>query len=259
MYDSAKRVFIFFVLFLFVGCDIFEYSPYDDDLETNIRDSNSKNISKINSILTETETDSFDYALISDTHSDYDYLHDAVKWINRHENIKFTLHLGDQSDSGLKFEFENTLNELNKLNNPFIVIIGNHDHLSQGKSIYNTIYGQTNFTFTIGSSKFIGFDNIVWENANNRPDFDWLQNELNSHNGNLFLLMHIPEGCMSMELYKEEYLSIINQINNLYRFHGHTHCLDDNWPKLITCAITEKMIPVVSVRNQNVSYKIESF
>ncbi len=239
------------------GCNLFRFSPYDDDLQTDVRNSNKKNISKILTILSETSTDSFAFALISDSHSDYDDLHDVVKWINNNKNIKFTLFLGDQTDFGLKFEFENTLKELKELNIPFITIIGNHDYLSQGKSLFEKLYGETNFTFSAGSNKFICFDNIVWENNNKKPDFEWLRNELNYHSGNIFLLSHIPEESEPMSDYRLEYNSLIEDIPNLYRFHGHTHRFRDEWPKLTTCEITKKIIPVIYVQGSAVYYSIE--
>jgi len=243
-----------FVLVSITGCSVFEYSPYDDNLNTSIRNSNLKNISRIQDILTETETDSFDFAIISDSHSDYDDLHEVVKKINSNSDIKLTIHLGDQTDLGLKFEFENSLNELNNLKFPYVVVIGNHDYLSQGKSIFEMIYGKTNFSFQIGTNNFIGFDNIVWENNNSRPNFEWLKNELAGLEGNKFLLMHLTETSNSMELYREEYLSIINNIQDLYRFHGHTHVLDIDWPRVVAPMTSDRIIPVISVRGNIVSY-----
>jgi predicted phosphodiesterase len=231
----------FFCIFLVLtGCNIFQFSPYDTDLETNIRNNNRNNILMIENILTVAERDSFSFAVISDSHSDYDDLYDVVKWINKNQNIKFTVYLGDHTDLGLKFEFENTLNELENLKQPYITIIGNHDYLSQGKSIFEQIYGRTNFSFTISDNKFIGFDNIVWENDNKRPEFEWLINELSNESVNTFLMMHIPEESKPMEEYRSEYNSIIENIPNLYRIHGHTHSLKNEWPKLTTCEIAEK-------------------
>jgi predicted phosphodiesterase len=251
-------VILFFIFVVLSGCNVFKFSPYDDDLETDIRNSNFKNIIKIENNFTVAEKDSFDFAIISDSHSDYDDLHDVVKWINKNPNIKFTFFLGDQTDLGLKFEFENTLYELEKLNKPYIVIIGNHDYLSQGKSIFQQIYGNTNFSFSIGNNKFIGFDNIVWENDNKRPEFEWLQNELDDKIcKNIFLMMHIPEESEPMEKYRHEYSIIIKDVPNLYRLHGHTHSLKVEWPKLTTCEISKKKVPIISVRNSSVEYIIE--
>lgn len=95
MFNSTNNIFMIFALMSITGCSFFEYSPYDDDLNTSIRNSNLKNISRIQNILTEVEADSFDFALISDSHSDYDDLHKVVKKINNNSDIKFTIHLGD--------------------------------------------------------------------------------------------------------------------------------------------------------------------
>ena len=66
--------------------------------------------------------------------------------------------------------------------------------------------------------------------------------------------MHLTETSNSMELYREEYLSIINNIQDLYRFHGHTHVLDIDWPRVVAPMTSDRIIPVISVRGNIVSY-----
>jgi parallel beta-helix repeat protein len=59
-----------------------------------------------------------------------DRLDGIVNWINEHEesdNIHFVVVLGDMSDSGEKSELLRAREFLNKLNVPYIPVIGNHD------------------------------------------------------------------------------------------------------------------------------------
>jgi len=253
-----KRLFLL-LLFILAGCDLVEFSPYDDQVDADFKNLNSINLAKIENHLSFAEKDSFDFAVISDTHIDYDDLHKAVKWVNGQPQIKLLVHLGDQTDAGLKYEFENSASELNKLIIPFVVVVGNHDYLSQGAGIYDKVYGPKNFVFYVGSNQFIAFDDVVWENNNSKPDFAWLKRGLNSWQGNQFLLMHIPETVDQMDPYREEYLSVISSRPDLVRLHGHTHNYVNEWPKLTVDNIRSGRIAVISVRGKLIAVRMEAF
>jgi len=256
---SLLRLALLLITLMLSACDLVEFSPYDDKVDSDFKDLTKLNLSRLSNSLSTAEKDSFDFAVISDTHIDYDELHKAVKWINNCPRIKLLVHLGDQTDTGLKYEYENTARELQNLNIPYIVVIGNHDYLSQGSRIYSKIYGPKNFSFTVGSNKFIAFDDVVWENNNSKPDFIWLKNELSGWQGNQFLLMHIPESSDQMESYQAEYQSTISGTPGLIRLHGHTHSFLNNWPQLTTGRLKDGLICIISVRKNTVSFRMESY
>jgi len=164
----------------FASCDeMTEFSPYDAN--TSQRNQNAENISKIQEELQ--NSDSLVFIAISDTHSDYSDLRAAVKAINEMEGISFVVVCGDITDWGLSKEFEDYFGLINRLNIPSVTMIGNHDYLSNGKLIFNKLFGPTNFSFDVGNYRMVMFDNVVWENGNQEPDFDWFKEKLDTPEG----------------------------------------------------------------------------
>ncbi|MBN1970565.1 MAG: metallophosphoesterase [Candidatus Delongbacteria bacterium] len=254
-----RYLIIFIIALLINGCRFFQYSIYDDDVNSDYRNILYRNIHQIISVLESDQKKEFSFAIISDTHTRYKDLHDVISKINRLDNVDFTIILGDITDLGLKFEFENSIEEFERLKNPYLTVIGNHDYLSQGKSIYKQTLGETNLAFTANNDKFIFFDDVVWENDNKSPDFNWLKEEIESSNSeNIFLFAHIPEDNNQMKLYRKQYENIISNCTNLYRFHGHTHHQKIEWPKITVDDIESRSILIISVDNENINFSFES-
>lgn len=134
------------------GCSLIDIHPYDADPDAP-RGINRANIEII-------ERDYKDqselvFAVISDTQRWYDETADAVKSINAREDIDFIIHCGDLTDFGATKEFEWMSRELECLNKPYVCIIGNHDCLGNGEAVYREIYGDLNFSFTVGDTHFL--------------------------------------------------------------------------------------------------------
>ena len=172
---------------VFVSCDkMTHYSPYDAN--TKHSNVNSINISEI--LSKQQSDDSLVFIAISDTHTEYSDLRAAVTTINEMKDISFVMVCGDVTDWGLFNEFDDYYHLISRLNIPFVTLIGNHDYLSNGKLIFNKMFGPTNFYFDIGNYRMAVFDNVVWENGNQEPDFNWFQQTLN-----------VPEGMTSVACY----------------------------------------------------------
>lgn len=140
------------------GCDMIEYHPYDLDIDgkTGI---NSENIAEISALLDGKEEISF--AVISDTQRWYDETEDAVADINARSDIDFVVHTGDLSDFGAKLEFELQRDILEKLQVPYVCLLGNHDCVATGKHVFNKIFGEDNFVFTAGNVQFVCVNTTV--------------------------------------------------------------------------------------------------
>jgi hypothetical protein len=69
---------------------------------------------------------------------------------------------------------------MNKLTVPYVVVLGNHDCLANGMSIYNTVFGKENFAFTAGAARFICLNTNAFEFDYSRPvpDFQFMEQEL---------------------------------------------------------------------------------
>lgn len=158
------------------GCDLFEAHPYDVDISGD-RDILFKNIERIEASTSGHE--GLRFAMISDTQGAYDETVDAVKAING-ENVDFVLHGGDLSDYGMTKEFMRQRDILDKLDVPYVCVIGNHDCLGTGEEAFQAVFGPLNFAFTAGNVRFICLNTNAMEYDYSRPvpDFGFLENEL---------------------------------------------------------------------------------
>jgi len=247
---------------LLASCDkLTRFSPYDANTSHN--NVNSLNISEIESQLL--SNDSITFIALSDTHTDYSDLRAAVTTINEMEGISFVMVCGDITDWGLYNEFDDYYHLISRLNIPFVTLIGNHDYLSNGKTIYNKMFGPTNFYFDIGNYRMVVFDNVVWENGNQAPDFDWFQETL-----------AVPEGMISIACYhihpwdpqlENGYADKIKEIieNNsviLSLFgHGHDYREEEinNRRYLMVPDITMRNMAKITLANKAATVKILNF
>ena len=159
------------------GCDMIEYHPYDLDVsgETHI---NAKNITLIEEKTK--DKDEISFVVISDTQRWYDETEEAVKVINKMEGVDFVLHTGDISDFGLKKEYELQRDILNRLNVPYVVVLGNHDCLGTGKRLFNKIFGEFDYAFTAGFVRFlcVNTNSLEFDRDVRVPDLKFLEREL---------------------------------------------------------------------------------
>lgn len=232
------------VLLTICSCDkLTQYSPYDANTEqSNV---NALNISEIESL--QLPDDTITFIALSDTHTKYSDLRAAVTTINEMEGISFVIVCGDITDWGLFNEFDDYYHLISRLNIPFVTLIGNHDYLSNGKLIFNKMFGPTNFYFDIGNYRMAVFDNVVWENGNQEPDFNWFQQTLN-----------VPEGMTSVACYHihrfdpqlengyaDKMLGIIEKNPVSLSIFGHGH---DYWEEEVNNR-RYLMVPDITMRN----------
>jgi predicted phosphodiesterase len=156
-----------------------EYHPYDGRItgETNI---NNKNIARIESACAGKRTIRF--IMMSDTQRWYDETEDFVKSIKQRNDIDFVIHGGDISDFGLTKEFLWMRDIMNKLTVPYVVLLGNHDCLANGIQVFNEVFGEVNFSFIAGETKFVCLNTNALEFDYSRPvpDFQFMEQELKS-------------------------------------------------------------------------------
>lgn len=164
--------------FIFQGCDMIEYHPYDGRVSGE-RDINNKNIARIEKACK--GKTAIRFAVISDTQRWYDETEDAVKALNKRNDIDFVIHAGDVSDFGLTKEFIWMRDRLNELNTPYVVILGNHDCLANGMDVFHTVFGEVNLSFLAGNTKFVCLNTnaLEFDYSHPVPDFEFILNELN--------------------------------------------------------------------------------
>lgn len=236
---------------LYTCSDLIEYSPYEvRGITTSINTTNAGIIARQT-----IPADTLRFGLISDTHSHYDDLADAITSINHQESIQFVVFCGDCTHRGLSQEYTWYSNIIGTCRYPVITVIGNHDLRSNGRKNFENIFGPANMSFTCMNYRFIVFDDIVWENNNKCPDFDWLQGELTKNNAPAILLTHLPPWNMQLEGNCCHAFSEIISVSNLILcIHGHEHKFSENSfagvPAIVAGEITERNYCIVKVYDQ---------
>lgn len=217
------RAFILLLL-LVQSCGEFNVSPYIS--KTSNSRTNSKQLSLISNNEAAAPT-SFKIAVISDTHNYYKELEEQVEYINKRKNeYEFVIVAGDITNLGLLREYEMTKRLLEKLSIPYIVAAGNHDLLSNGESIYDQMFGSSNFSFVYKQTKFIVFNNNNWEATGKIPDLDFVESELaSSSSSNNVLISHVsPEDRDRWnEAQRNEFSKLVSDYSVDYYLNGHDH------------------------------------
>lgn len=237
--------------FISACSEIIEYSPYDTDV-------NTKNLNEISSEIIATGIsphDTVKFALFSDIHDNYDDMSDAIKSINRQKGLQFVICCGDVTNSGLAQEYHWYLDVADGSDYPVITLIGNHDCLSNGYSVYTRLFGGSDFSFIAGRYKFILFDNIVWEKNNQEPDYRWLAGEVADVSYLNVFLSHFPPDSDEMEgVHDISCSNIIDSLNTILRIHGHTHCFRetvyDGIPIIISADIEDREYYIVTLTGE---------
>jgi len=163
MNKFLNTILLFQILFITSCSDLIEYTPYDTDIQTH--DLNISESSKIN-FEEQSTSDTLRFALISDIHENYDDLYDAISNINQLTGLQFVVCCGDITNAGLAQEFKWYINNSKGSIYPLITVIGNHDYLSNGHTVYTKLFGSSDMSFLVGKYKFILFDDIIWEKNN---------------------------------------------------------------------------------------------
>lgn len=179
---------------MLTSCDgLFDIHPYDVnfDGETGI---NRKQMDIIEKKFLDQGT--LRVAFISDTHLWLSDARDQVEDVNRRD-VDFVIHCGDLTDTGTSKEFEWSREILQKLNVPYVALIGNHDFLGTGNQSYEVMYGDMDFSFIAGRIKFVCLNTNAteYDYLAAVPNFDFMEEEM-SKDGDKFertvLVMHAP-------------------------------------------------------------------
>ncbi|MBU2552935.1 MAG: metallophosphoesterase [Bacteroidetes bacterium] len=209
---------------LFTGCNkLFEFSPYQANVQDSYKNTTEYNLTKLAE--TEQPTDSFSFAVITDSHYYFTELAAMVDHINQSESIQFVIFGGDIADQALLKEYEIFHEIMNQLNKPYFTVIGNHDYISNGELIYDQMFGAHNYSFEYANSKFILFDDIVWE-SNSPPYFEWLGGQLTNYQNytHVFVAAHIPPSSDQFdETMQNTYRKLMSDHHVSVSIHGHSH------------------------------------
>lgn len=224
MNSLIKYITTLLALIVISCSEITEFSPYDTEIKsTNLNNFYTENLNEYF-----VENDTLTFAFLSDPHFYYDRLASAVSSINKHRNIAFVVACGDITDSGMTREYQYYWKQMSKLHFPVVSVIGNHDCLSNGYTVYRRMFGDPNFSFLCGDYKFIAFNSVVWENNNQEPEFNWLKNEVETSDQKCLILTHIPPwGDQYTKAFCQKYYDIASMPQVILNLHGHEHRYQD--------------------------------
>ena len=179
------------------ACDMIDYHPYDVRIsgETDV---NAHNIERIERTCLEKK--SIRFVVMGDSQRWYDETEALVADVNKRDDIDFLIHGGDFSDFGVTDEFLWQRDILNKLNVPYVGLIGNHDCLGTGEETYRAVFGEPDFSFIAGRVKFVCLNTNATEYDYSRPipDFDFIENEITDRRDEFdktVVCMHVRPYC----------------------------------------------------------------
>ena len=263
-----KKILLLLPVF-FIACDMFDYHPYDGKL-SGVLDNNKKNIARIEEHLK--DKTSFKFAFISDTQRWYDDTERVVKNINSRPDIDFVVHGGDLSDFGYTDEFLLQRDILNKLKAPYVAVIGNHDFLANGSQVFVKVFGEENFSFMAGNTKFVCVNTNALEldYSHPVPDFQYINSQLDenyANHTNTIFVMHAPPFS---EQFNNNVAKVfqyeINRFPNLlFCLNGHGHTLehndlfDDGVIYYEVCNVHKRKYYIFTITDNKYTYEVVEF
>ena len=206
------------------ACDPwFAFSPYEANLETGYHGTTEKHLGLINA-RDAGDSKPFKIALVSDPHYHFSKLDDALLHINQQNDYDFAIVAGDLTENGLMQEYIFFYESMDRLNIPYLTVIGNHDYLSNGEKVYSQMYGPYNYTFVYNNVKFVMFDNNTIESEKS-PDMEWLARELVNDHGydHVIPFAHIPPYDTQMKDHVDAFHALMVENNIRVSVHGHKH------------------------------------
>ena len=260
------RIFYLFLILCvgFFGCNDFEYSPNQIFDKDSYKDINEINLNKLGD---GSQDDTVRFVLTGDTQESHDETVDFYKKVNSMPGIDFVIVAGDITEFGDLKEMQWVARNLNKLNVPYVAVIGNHDLTSRGRDAFLRMYGKLNYSFIYGGVKFICHDTNSREYRFNGqvPDIPWLKKELQPEVGvdSYVAISHVPPTSPDFdEDLLEDYATIFDQTPGfLTSFHAHTHSFEefklDNSPipYVITSAIGKSEFLLIEIVNNKLSFE----
>ena len=246
-----------------------EYHPYDTRIEgeTGLTEKNVRLIEEKTRGKRE-----FRFAMISDTQRRYDETEKVVELLNRRGDIDFVLHGGDVADFGETKEFLWARDFLNKLQMPYVCLLGNHDCLGTGFDVYQKVFGEDNFAFTAGNVRFVCLNTnaLEFDYTQAVPDFTYIESQIRQMPGQVtqsVVAMHAPP-------FSEQFNNNVARVFQAYLkqlpdlqccIYGHVHSLGEtdffgDGTMYYACPCAKKRIYLLfTITPDNYTYEVVSY
>jgi predicted phosphodiesterase len=209
---------------LLAGC--LQYSPHALPTDSSELDLNQKAVARLQA---EPPAGPLRFAVVGDTQRSFDASEEAIESINQRDDVQFVFQVGDFTNVGLLLEFQIMNGLFSRLRVPYLVVVGNHDHFSNGDAIYRAMFGPKNFTFTLGRVRFVVFDSnsVSHDFDGTVPDLDWVAEALapSADHDVAVTLAHIAPGNGPLfdDRLTAPLLALLTSAGVPLSLHGHAH------------------------------------
>lgn len=176
---------------LLTGCtDPFQYSPWEVDVPSEREGMNAKAIAAVQSRLAP-DSGHFVFAVVGDPQGYYGDTRVVFDHLNAQGRAAFAVVVGDLTDLALAQEFAWYADAVESSAVPVVSVIGNHDHLANGRATFERMFGPRDQVFRAGSTRMVLFDNVEFE-SEVPVDHPWLDAQLGEpFQGHTLVFMHI--------------------------------------------------------------------
>jgi hypothetical protein len=137
------------------------------------------------------DREEFSFAFFGDTKNS-PVFHTLIDAVNR-DDVLFAFDNGDMVNYGGREQFAQLEDEADRLEQPLLTGIGNHELLDQGRINYYDILGPFYYSFTVGNSYFMVLDDADKQGLD-PAQMEWLRGELDKSQAYKyrFVIMHVP-------------------------------------------------------------------
>ncbi|MFD2785705.1 metallophosphoesterase family protein [Hymenobacter rubripertinctus] len=230
----ARAVLPVAAALLLSACEMLEFSPNDHRAPQEQRDLTAQNMARL-AATPLPASDTLRFVFTGDSQRFYDDVQDLVQSVNQQPGIQFLVVSGDISDFGLGREMRWVDDQLGKLRVPYLTVIGNHDHVANGRDAYQEIFGPLNYSFVYGDTKFIMTDTNGREyNFNGRiPDMPWVNQQLRATDTRRHVILsHVPPQDEDFDpAVRDAYAQALREDPRLvFEMNGHRHDYGINQP-----------------------------
>ncbi len=216
-----KAILTVATLGLMISCVPFRDSPFSDTL---LRGDRNLNFLYMQSVGDVEEDEIIRIAVIADSHGNYTDLDKVIGEVNATPGLDFVVHLGDFTNSSYNYEYDQFLAQYAEINRPHFMVLGNHDALGAGPSLFKKAFGPSNYFFESEHFRFIFWNSTNWESGD-AFDPEWLKRTVADSQKAVLIFTHIPledeerfEGPL-----REGLLSARDNPHVAAVFNGHNH------------------------------------
>jgi predicted phosphodiesterase len=237
------RLLLVLTTLLAVACFPLRDSPYSDQLAADERKSNSTTLANLEKLDPE-EDGVVRIGVFGDSHQNYEDLKKVIGQINATKGLDFVVNMGDFTNNSYNSEYDQFLKHWRRLTHLALMVPGNHDLIGSGRSLFQKVFGPSNFIYETVSHRFVFFNN---NNLETPQDFDphWLLRMVEESSRKVVVFSHIP--LHDKERFKGTTAKIFRQVIEHPKVeasvNGHNHTFTvhiDSETKMIQAPRVEK-------------------